>query len=265
LIRLCILGDSHVGALLEADVFRALKRTHKVTFFTAHIDNFPDLYLRDGKLCTDNEDFAELLQSHSGGKREIVLEDYDEFVLMGLGLSAGAVAIYYYDYIFDGIYDKLDAARDQKYVVSDAFFSKLCQYVLLQSEAMRIATTIRKGSSRPITVVAAPNPGLGMAESEYPEWFPPFHAIMRDGLDAIYARIFREVCALLAEKHGVMIIPSLPEAAENGVFNRFEYSLFSELAEGAPDDEKLNAIVHGNGRYGKLLIKRILNGSPAAD
>jgi hypothetical protein len=256
--RCCVIGDSHVSSLLEAKPGKSVAATHEITFFTAPGECFANLRLRDGRFISDESELSFQLQSHSGDKEEIVIADYDEFIVMGLDFFSGILVSYYDEFVFDEVYDKLGGPGGDKYLLSDACFSAICEGALSRTEAMRVAIEIRSVTDRPVTVVAAPNPGAGISEGEFPEEYPHFHALVRDGVDEVYAKFFNDVCERLAAKHRVQILAPLREAAENGVFNRREYSVLSQLKPGASANERVNAAAHGNARYGRLLIDRLL-------
>jgi hypothetical protein len=54
------------------------------------------------------------------------------------------------------------------------------------------------------------------------------------------------------------IIPPLPEAAANGVFNRREYCILPEDLDAYPNKHnRLNAMLHGSDSYGAQLVRHI--------
>ena len=94
------------------------------------------------------------------------------------------------------------------------------------------------------------------------EWlatrFTPLHQAVRNGDDHALATLFREVCARIAKKHNLTIIPPISEAAANGVFNLREYCQLPEVIDDELDDDDVkNRMVHGNDLYARTLLPYI--------
>ncbi len=88
-MEICIMGNSHTGALKQAwdaviDDFPNIQ----ITFFAQGQDTLNYLIVQNNKLIPEREGFAKALEFISGGKREIDPTEYDIFLLYGLNARA---------------------------------------------------------------------------------------------------------------------------------------------------------------------------------
>ena len=256
--RICVIGDSHIAPLLF--VFRQKefpRQLYELTTFTCHINLISALRLEGSKLLPGTDELRKKLQQFSRGRDHIDLDAYDRFIIIGHGFSI-MVLLYLYRHF---VSDSMPGPDAGKYLLSDAAFLEAGKAAASRSEAFRIAGLIRSVCGKPVTVVPAPNPGLGLAEEKIPHWYPPFHAALRHGDDAALAALFRTLCTRLGEAYRLTVIPPLPEVAANGIFNLLEYSELPEDPDAQPDTDLMNAMVHANDRYGPLLA-RVLFDAP---
>ncbi len=252
--RICVIGDSHLAVLAFKPIREALAAKHEMTYFTAHLDVFTKsgFDLIEGVLVPRSEELAEWLRSHSGGKDRIVLDDYDRFIVIGLGFSILAHVMPYA--LFNS--DSITAPHPHKYLLSDAAYVAAGVDAVDASFAFDLVRLILGGCEARISVVPAPNPGLGLDEYRVLPGFPPVYQILRDGQDEVVARHFAAVCATLAEDYEIEVLAPLPEVAANGVFMQFDYcELAGQDIEALPNPT--NEMVHGNEAYGWHLIARL--------
>jgi hypothetical protein len=97
-----------------------------------------------------------------------------------------------------------------------------------------------------------------MPEEKLAKWYPPFYQAVRNGDDQALAAMFREVCARIAKKNHLTIIPPISEAAANGIFNLREYCYLPEIIDDELYGDLMNGMVHGNDLYGRALLPYIL-------
>jgi hypothetical protein len=89
LANLCIIGDSHVGALKKAwSIVTAEYPNIKITFFAQRGFGLNSLVAENGKLHSPIEVVAAALEFVSGGKRHIDPDEYDVFLIYGCGARA---------------------------------------------------------------------------------------------------------------------------------------------------------------------------------
>lgn len=89
-MNICIIGNSHVGALKRAwDCFPSeRKATLNITFFAVGSKGMKYLEAKEGKLVSKNKNLTDALIYTSGGKSEIIPSEYDIFLLYGLFAKA---------------------------------------------------------------------------------------------------------------------------------------------------------------------------------
>jgi hypothetical protein len=84
MIRLCVVGNSHVASLKKA--WNELSRQHpevQITFFACRGRHLFRLVARDGCLSCDVAALRQILSFTSGGASEIRVADYDQFLIYG--------------------------------------------------------------------------------------------------------------------------------------------------------------------------------------
>lgn len=86
-LRICILGNSHAACLKEGWDRMANKYPHlQLTFFAARRDLLKGLHRTGNVLLPDTPGLARNLAFTSNGEEQVDLENYDIFLLQGLGL-----------------------------------------------------------------------------------------------------------------------------------------------------------------------------------
>jgi len=87
-MRVCVLGNSHVGCLKQGwDLMREAYPNVDLTFFAARSDGLSGLYLSAGALKARGALLVDSIRHTSGGLDCIKGEDYDVFFLHGLNFS----------------------------------------------------------------------------------------------------------------------------------------------------------------------------------
>jgi hypothetical protein len=253
--RLCVIGDSHIGPLILA-----ARQGHFIdagcvpTFFCAHEQLMLSL-ARDGRrLVAPTPELAESLRLFSGGSDVIDLDAYDAFVVIGLGLWMGRCVLYTYK---DFTADSIPSPAEGKYLLSDASYVATGIEAAQQAEVIRIAAMIRQVTDSPLAVVCAPNPGSGLSIAQLAEWYPPAHGAVRNGDDQALSHLFHRVCDALAQRHRIRVVPPLAAIAENGIFNRRQFSLLPEDLASVPESELMNRMVHASDDCGLLLVREL--------
>ena len=89
LVKVCIIGDSHVGALKKA--WAVIDRTFpgiRITFFALPALALDSVVAANGTLCSVSEGDRKALEFISGGKSHIDPGEYDVFLVYGCGARA---------------------------------------------------------------------------------------------------------------------------------------------------------------------------------
>lgn len=84
MIRLCVIGNSHVASLKKAwDNFAEPPPDLRLTFFACRGRHLFWLTARDGCLSCDVPELKQILSFTSGGASEIRVSEYDQFLIYG--------------------------------------------------------------------------------------------------------------------------------------------------------------------------------------
>ncbi|HMZ06051.1 MAG TPA: hypothetical protein PK078_00415 [Anaerolineales bacterium] len=170
--NICILGNSHVGSLKRGwDAIYNDYQQIRITFFAQRSDGIEGLIVHDGKLIPNNEDLMNALAFTSGGKTDILPDDYDVFIIYGVGAHVN------FD-IHSQFYSRTVIESTIKDLVVDTLSFKLLQ-------------RLRKITSKPIYIghmpllaatqvqlEASPNDYLARVELINEIIYRPFHAEM---------------------------------------------------------------------------------------
>ncbi len=86
MMRLCVLGNSHVGALKRAADEVCLQNPDlRLGFFAARSNQTRDMTIRDGRYCPTSPALADQLALTSGGLRDIDPAAWDAYLIYGFG------------------------------------------------------------------------------------------------------------------------------------------------------------------------------------
>lgn len=87
-MKICVIGNSHVGALKRAwDAMPGRHQSANITFFAARGRGLEGLAVNDGRLVPETEFLKKSLEFTSGGKQVIDPDEYDVSLVYGLGAS----------------------------------------------------------------------------------------------------------------------------------------------------------------------------------
>lgn len=85
-INLCIIGNSHTGALKRAwDKVHTQNPDINITFFAHRAHGLKGLKIKENSLTPDNENLKKALEFTSGGINTILPDNYDYILIYGLG------------------------------------------------------------------------------------------------------------------------------------------------------------------------------------
>lgn len=85
-MKICVLGNSHVASLkLGLDKLSASQKNVEMVFFASRGGALGALRLEGHRLVPANDNLAKAIAHTSGGKSEVALDEYDAFLVYGLG------------------------------------------------------------------------------------------------------------------------------------------------------------------------------------
>jgi hypothetical protein len=162
-LRVCALGNSHLAALRSG--WAACGASYPdldITWFGAMRDGMTHLRLQNGALRPQRPEVEESFAWTSGGRREVVLADYDAFLLVGMGLSFTLLARLYHANRTMTQSQALPFRR----LVSRAVFDAASEGLVTHSLALSLARMIRRTVQVPLLLVADPLPGESAAQGK---------------------------------------------------------------------------------------------------
>jgi hypothetical protein len=230
MIRLCVVGNSHVASLKKAwDELSGHHPDVQITFFACRGWHLFKMTARDGCLSCDSAALRQILSFTSGGSSEIRMTDYDQFLIYGSDArpyftSPGEV--FSRAVLMQSVYDSVGGT--------------LAYHLLRQ---LRLLT------DKPVYVGHCPLPGATAVRSR------PKPQTFLDGI-AFVNRVFYG--PLNAE-----LVPQPVETIVNGMATDPVYARgATKLAVGdALDDvaQPETDLSHMNGEFGKLWLTQFLD------
>ena len=225
MIRLCIIGNSHAGALKRAaPAFCAARPEARLTFFAAPSRDTRQLAVRDGQYRPTTETLARQIRLTSGGAEAIDPLEHDAFLIYGFG----------------GRGDKGDHPRR----LSSAF----CRAVVLERVRRSLLPqhmqALRALSDAPIFAALTPLPAID--DSARPVRLMPHAAEVALVHEALCAPLNVELCA------------QPEQTLVAGHATHADYAKDSEPLENAlkhrPEQHDADERRHMNAAYGKLWL-----------
>ena len=223
-MKICALGNSHLASLkLGLDGLKERYPNVAVTFFASRGSRLGGLTLEDGRLVTSDEALAREIAFTSNGLSEIVLQDYDGFLIYGLGLPL----------------PRLDRR------LSSAVQSATCRDLFQESLSFKLAHTIRSACAAAIYIDHAPQKA-DLLKSNHAD----------HGLD--YLQVFDRMRQVidLADVHFL----AQPEHTLSGAWNTAkEYSVGSTRLDlgdrGSRRPHPEIDMAHMNARFGEVYLE----------
>jgi hypothetical protein len=174
------------------------------TWFGAVRDGMSRVRRSGGTLRATTPEVEESFAWTSGGLREVVVAEYDAFLLVGLGFSFTSLARLYRDYRTPA----QSQALRKRHAISGAAFDVAADGLVRGSLGMTLARVIRGITNRPILIAADPLPGEAAARGKEAELWQHL-AAHPDG-----AALFAQFNAQAEREAKAAGITFLPQPAE---------------------------------------------------
>lgn len=250
MMRVCLIGNSHIGCLkLGWDDIRLRYPDVELTCFGAVAGTIRELEVSEGCLVTSNETVLANFRLTSGGETVIRPENYDVFLLSGLRLSVITALKLALEYRPDTI-----AGFDTDHVVSEELFELTLTQLYRQTAAAKIARTLRSVTDKRIVVIPQPMPSERFAHRLRGEYAAMFRGSAGERIAALARAAAEAAIGDLAE-----IVWQPPSLIVHGAFTPHEYSegskRFISMTEHREDDFK-----HMNAKFGAIVLSGVLNG-----
>lgn len=224
-MKICVIGNSHVGALkLAWDELRLDYPGKEFTFFACGGSGMKEMVVSNGRFIAGNVRLKRRLEYTSGGVGEVVPEDYDLFLVYGLGLALTP----FDETAFYSLAVKEAARKDR----------------LEKSLNFRVCELLRTITNKPVFIAHNPFPSQALKKGK------------RVSIDKVreevsWCKKFLECRASFVSQPEVTIV--------DGFYTKQEYSKGSrKLETGDKDDGDLHPeddFTHMNVEYGKVWVR----------
>jgi len=251
--RICVIGDSHVGALKFGwdDLGPGLPGTD-LSFFGTSGGTIGDIHVEDGRLVGKTQRVRDFFRRTSGGKEAVDPADYDGFVLVGMGVGLHALLRFYTRCHID-----THERYKGRYFISRDLFRAIAARLLSRRRSMHLHGLLRGITDRPITIVTEPLPSEDFPAS--PAYDAEIRSIFSDGYDGDVAAIYEEaIAALRAEGYAIVTQPD--ETRWTASLTRRQFSAGSRRSIGSQHSE--GECLHMNRLYGAAIVERLLASPP---
>jgi hypothetical protein len=249
-LSLCIIGNSHTAAYVGAWKKKGVEqKTPNLapTFFASNSNELENLVFADGVFFTADAKLAAQLELTSGGKQRIVVDDYDAFLLIGLGVRITVRTLLE----GFGTVEQRSWAKSET-LVSRACFEAMVAATLRETPAFRFLEQIRSCSSKPVLI--CPTPYRSDVEAEW-SFLRKSH---RRFADAEYRRKLlaqvTEIGSAFARARGAEMLWQDESTVDSPGFTKAEFARGAvRLAEGQSEDG-----MHMNEDYGRIMLERAI-------
>ena len=263
---ICVIGDSHSGAIGKAERRLDKDGRNTATYFVAMHNawgdpfdwrrgdgakvqkfNFPLALTVCGSELRPNNEALEASFVETARKPFISVDEYDAFVCVDCTLSV--TILFSLAQIYR--YDRPHGSPHHQLLISEACFKAAIAGLMKQTWSMQIASMLRGMTTKPVYVIPEP-----FASSDVPETANGKAGLYiigkNNGYLEEFGKIFSEICADLQKETKVTVLQQPPETVQDHVFTRREYAQ-SSLIERPEDD-----LLHTNERWGELMILNLM-------
>ncbi|MCP4822887.1 MAG: hypothetical protein GY892_02105 [Shimia sp.] len=241
--KVCVLGNSHIAALKGGWETASPAKQLDPDFFGALSKGMETLALIDGKLLPSDPEAAAFFCDISGKGIGARAEDYEAFVLCGMGMFPNPVFNNYASYATPSTCN-----TNAAYYVSDACLDDLLWDHIDRSMMMHCARLVRGVTDAPVHLVwqAFWSEALINIQWRADQMAP---IVANGDQEYIHARM-RTVETRLANE-GFSVLTQPEDTLTQGVMTKKEYSRGSVLfREGLNQPHRDNDVFHMNSDYG---------------
>lgn len=251
--RICVLGNSHIGAAARG--WKQVADQHpgrEMTFFGAPWDLMGQLEIESDALVPQTPRLAKKLLRSSGGVERIVPADYDHVIIYGLQFGPRRILQLYRNFRpvsfeWREPLPELPPFRrniDPVQAISERLFDRVAMTGLGASLAVRLAGQIRELSDVPVTLV--PAPGFSALALEGGCWDGPLGAGDVDRLSNRIRTLLKR-----ATPEGCDLVVPRSHLTQHGIFTQAAYA--AKTKPGADPD-----MVHTGPEYAAEMLSAVL-------
>ncbi|TCL10224.1 hypothetical protein BXY66_2293 [Shimia isoporae] len=249
--RICVMGNSHVAALKGGWEDGAAPRKDILpTFFGALSDGMGTLDFVDGEVIPRERKAAEFFKRISGTGGGVRAEDYDAFVLVGMGLFPTPVFTNYARFATPS------TQHVAEHFVSDAVIADTLWESIDGSMMMHCARVLRRATDKPIHLAWQ----AFCSESLFDiDWRAAQMQPILDNGDQPFVNMMMDGVADKLRDAGFGVLEQPEETKRDGVMTKAEFSrgsvLFRAVEKNAKEHRE-NDVFHMNSLYGRTCWNR---------
>ena len=246
-MRLCLIGDSHLGHIKPAwDARRDDFPGWSAGFKVERTYGTEPLVFRSA----DRGDEVVLEDIRVAFSPEVAVGEWDLFVIFGMHFSVAAMAKTYPRYRSDAF-----ASRDGVYSLSDQGYRDAMWDHYWNSKAGRVIQAVQGYCDRPIVYVQQPNP-LSWVRTRDEDRMREFGQIDRLGDGPQIAESYEEMLTRL-EGRGVLVVRQPAETVVDAIFTKDEFGLADPSDTSPESPYSKGDYFHMNTGYGDAVLDQV--------
>lgn len=237
-MKICVIGNSQIAAIKGGwEIVRHTQPGVEVTFFGAVRQLWSALEAVDGALVPTTEELQKAMSYTSGGLEQIT-DDYDRYLLCGLGIGASEFLKF-----FD---------TDRKRLLRDDFIEQAAEAMQV-TPGMQVMDKVHQITGAPIGLIPAPFHSDDAPESSYGveiSW----------GAARRLAQRYEDTLSLMSDKDWFQLFLQPAATIARPLFTKSKFSIGANRmhqdrsgAQHGPED-----FTHMNAEYGALYWAEIL-------
>lgn len=245
MMKLCLIGNSHAGALkLGWEIIKSEFPNCALTVFAAPGSQIDELCVRGSKLSPKTSTTRRFLKHTSGGAVRIDVRDYDRFLVCGAS-SANALGRLMMSARID------TEPKDERQPLSLPFLMRIVEGDLRASSAVRVVQKLREITDKPIGLIPKP---LRVDKGEWPAG----KSFLGSETPQKLADCFAVAARTIADSLNSEIFFQPEDTKSAPLHSKMEYSKGSTRLRGGNRSPAAHNVAHMNARYGALVMGAIL-------
>jgi hypothetical protein len=245
MVKLCLIGNSHAGALkLGWEIIKSEFPNCALTVFAAPGSQIDELCVRGSKLSPKTSTTRKFLKRTSGGEARIDTRNYDRFLVCGAS-NANALGRLL-------MLARIDTEpKDERQPLSLPLLRRIAEGDLRTSSAVRVVQKLREITDKPIGLIPKP------LRTDEGEWFAEKSFLGIETPQKL-ADCFAAAARTIADSLNCALFfqPEVTKSAP--LHTKRDYSKGSTKLLGGNRSPAARNVGHMNAKYGALVMGAIL-------
>jgi hypothetical protein len=256
-MKLCVVGNSHVGMLVAAHQQRGDPAAEMTIFARPSMED-GDIALEGTTLIAKSPEFVHRLAEH-GQAPEIDLADFEAIVFVGMTASvftAAQILGYHTVYGWPSTQRMLeDPGPAERQIISMAALRASLETLVTESQTARLCQSVSRRGIGPLFVVPQPYPAARVLDIKGK--FPIIKRLFRDKEGPLLAAELEQFHTAFFEPiKGVFYLRQDPDTIGKGFLTRPSYSRNS-VRLNVERKHRKDDVLHANADFGERILDRI--------